>query len=490
MVEEYIEKIMKNMPSIIINVIFIGAFIIYLIEHIQVIKDTALLIWSFIRKYIIDIYWRYERKRYNAELMNSTYIQWQLGVIKKIYEELLQEYRSENDISEKDLHITELTFEAGEDEEDGISREYESYTWKMKEIPYPFDGICDKEYLTFLGKTDFKSYKDYLYRDEKINVREMKMINRYASLVKRTIRFPNRIGYMLDEMYFDENRNLKVKAHVGTYMQNVLQSHILEYELYRFYCKCFKKVPDWDKKLKAMSRKEIMEHLPLRKRIHASQKKECEIFCSGAGRDSLLSVQIMVMVKNYSGSYDCLRIRRSENVAAKAGYIQLIPSGGFESINSDMCREAQWTNYSLNKVLFRELAEECFGLPDDEKNDKMNPEAIYYHTDIEKVVKGLIGENKTVEFEFLGVAESLVGLRPEFCFLMKIDNMDLVNDISCNEESDKQIHLIDIRTMEKKAFWQGEKNEYDDLTKFNCTSAALFELVRQSNLYQECLKGK
>lgn len=359
----------------------------------------------------------------------------------------------------------------------------------MKEIPYPFDGICDKEQLTFLENTNFKSYKDYLYKGEKINVREMKMINRYANLVKRTIRFPNRVGYMLDEMDFDDNQQLKIKAHVGTYMQNVLQSHILEYELYRFYRKQFKKSSDWEKKLKDMSREEILEYLPLRRRIHESQTKEQNIFCNGAGRDSLLSVQIMVMVKNYSGSYDCLRIRRSENVAAKAGYIQLIPSGGFESINSDMCREAQWTNYSLNKVLFRELAEECFGLPDDEKNDKTNPEAIYYHKDIEKVVEGLIGEEKTVQFEFLGIAESLVGLRPELCFLMKIDNIDLVNDITCNEESDKQIHLIDIRSMEKKSFWQGKKNNYDDLAKFNCTSAALFELARQSSLYQECLKG-
>ena len=142
----------------------------------------------------------------------------------------------------------------------------------------------------------------------------------------------------------------------------------------------------------------------------------------------------------------------------------------------------------MNLILFRELAEECFGLQEDEKNDKMNPEAIYYHTDIEKVVKGLIGENKTVQFEFLGIAESLIDLRPELCFLMKIDNVDLAKDISCNEESAKPIHLIDIRTMEKKAFWQGDG--YDDLVKFNCTSAALFELVRQSNLYQECLKGK
>lgn len=242
-----------------------------------------------------------------------------------------------------------------------------------------------------------------------------------------------------------------------------------------------------------MSKKEVLDHLLLRKRIHEAVKKESKesnIFCSGAGRDSLLSVQIMVLVKNLSGKYDCLRIRRSENVAAKAGYIQLIPSGGFEAINSDMCREAQWTNYSLNKVLFRELAEECFGLPDDEKNDKKSPESVYYHKDIAKVIAGIKSENPTVQYEFLGIAESLVGLRPEFCFLMKIDDPDIVSEVTCNDETDKQIHFIDIRNMEKKKFWgyNKEKDSYDDLVKFNCTSAALFELARNSVLYGDCLK--
>ena len=124
------------------------------------------------------------------------------------------------------------------------------------------------------------------------------------------------------------------------------------------------------------------------------------------------------------------------------------------------------------------------------KNDKKSPESVYYHKDIAKVIAGIKSENPTVQYEFLGIAESLVGLRPEFCFLMKIDDPDIVSEVTCNDETDKQIHFIDIRNMEKKKFWgyNKEKDSYDDLVKFNCTSAALFELARNSVLYGDCLK--
>mgnify|MGYP003309331468 CR=1 FL=1 len=68
------------------------------------------------KKYIIDFYWRLERKRYNKELMNSTYIQWQLAVIQKIYGELVQKFCQEKGISKNEFHITRLEFSASEGE--------------------------------------------------------------------------------------------------------------------------------------------------------------------------------------------------------------------------------------------------------------------------------------------------------------------------------------------------------------------------------------
>lgn len=47
-------------------------------------------------------------------------------------------------------------------------------------------------------------------------------------------------------------------------------------------------------------------------------------------REPKLSVQMLVMVKNHTNSYDVLRIIRSSYIAAKAGYLQFVPSGGFE----------------------------------------------------------------------------------------------------------------------------------------------------------------
>lgn len=71
---------------------------------------------------------------------------------------------------------------------------------------------------------------------------------------------------------------------------------------------------------------------------------------------------MLVMVKNHTNSYDVLRIRRSSYIAAKDGYMQLVLSGGFESINDCTGFYFQRSNYSISKVVFRKLLEECFGI--------------------------------------------------------------------------------------------------------------------------------
>ena len=99
---------------------------------------------------------------------------------------------------------------------------------------------------------------------------------------------------------------------------------------------------------------------------------------------------MLVLVKNYSGSYDALRIRRSQNVAAKAGYLQFVPSGGFESINDCTDFDSQWSNYSITKVIFRELLEECFGIDEDDEKltgNNVTPDKIYYNQHIKTLIE-------------------------------------------------------------------------------------------------------
>lgn len=106
--------------------------------------------------------------------------------------------------------------------------------------------------------------------------------------------------------------------------------------------------------------------------INCIEKKKKNILLSSMYRSSLLCVQMLVLIKNIRGSYDILRIRRSQNVSAKAGYLQFIPSGGFEAMNDGTDYDSQWSNYSLSKVLFRELLEECCGMDEDDPKFSSN----------------------------------------------------------------------------------------------------------------------
>ena len=96
-------------------------------------------------------------------------------------------------------------------------------------------------------------------------------------------------------------------------------------------------------------RESLMKELPIRKTIHSLFKeKEEEVLRSGEHRNSLLGVQIMVLLKNRSNSYDVVTIRRSMDVVAKPGFIQYIPSGGFEAANDKNDIDTQRSNYSIH----------------------------------------------------------------------------------------------------------------------------------------------
>ena len=194
------------------------------------------------------------------------------------------------------------------------------------------------------------------------------------------------------------------------------------------------------------------------------------------------------MVKNRADKYDILRIRRSTEVAAKPGFIQFIPSGGFEAANDCTDMDSQWDNYSITKSVFRELLEECFGIDEDDKNisaNNVSPDKIYNNKHIIKLVKYLRNEDNDYHayMQLMGTSMNLVGLRQELSFILKIDDPDFSLEFIGNYESKSAIHMIDVNVMEKDLFWD-EK----DLQLLNCTSAGLYELARQNELYKTCLK--
>lgn len=520
MFDDSILKFANSMPGLISKILILLLILVYFASNwdstIGLFKTVFV---NFLYGKVFLFFQNRIRHVMNEELIKDEYIEWQRVVCASIYLPLILKSKKNN----KDIKITSLEIKSEDDYRTiKTSRYFESYTWTVKSVEYPFQSICDKSELKYLDTGDFdknhKSFDDYLVNKD-LTKEEKIMAWRYNNIMSPTIHFPDRIGYMLDGMETDDDANFHIRSHVGVYKSNIIESHVLEYELLRFYKKNFKQISSSNRSYisdykkcqriinsyfedKSISdndlnvinkfKKRCLSDMPLRNKIHnkiiANYGDESEIFFQGDGRESLIGVQIFVLLKNHSDSYDCLRMRRSEKVSAKAGYLQFIPSGGFEAFNADRSRDAQWTNYSLNKVLFREMTEECFGTPDSSRNDKFIPESVYTHKDIYKILE-MLDKADGIEYEFLGITESLVGLRPELSFILKIDSEELINDIVANEESSSSISLIEIKKLEDPRFWTYD-NDPKDLTRLNCTSAGLFELARKSNIYQKCLKNQ
>lgn len=486
-------------PEFILGAMLVVYVLVYLYSNYQSLKSLFLSVKNFVRDYIIYGYQTARRNLYDRKLSEPDFIEWQQTIMSAIYSGLLGDYSREHGLSvDAAPHITKLTIESEQHPANTQERSYESFTWSMPPVDFPFQGICDKQTgLRCIEPREYRRWADYLDGID-LSSNELRTVRSFKRMISNSVHFPDRIGYMLDEFYCadgeidDAEQNgdtgqWRIKATAGVYMENVLQSHVLEYELYKLY----KRWPRLNIDIKTTNPGDLLELLPLRKRIHDTfNEHPSNIIAQGYGRASLIGVQAFVIVKNGADGYDCLRIRRSTDVAAKAGYLQFIPSGGLEAFNQDNSRDAQWENFSLSKALFRELAEECFGLPDDGSNDKLSPESIYVHKDIKKLLEALgEGNNASVKLQFMGVTESLVGLRPELCFIMLIENEDIVSNIIANEESAAGIHFISIKNLEDPDFWvDAHGSSFDDLAKLNCTSAGLFELARNNRIYEDCLK--
>ncbi|MBE6349817.1 MAG: hypothetical protein E7062_03570 [Spirochaetaceae bacterium] len=478
---DLVEIIATHIPFIattITHIVFLIFLLLNISDDFEKIKTFVKKMLNF-RKHLDRIYFSKKRDKYNKVLSSSDFIKWQFELINKLYSPLIRMKQEQK----WNVEFTELDI-------DGVKHQYESITLKMKKSIFPFSSICDKQYLETKTNICEPTYSD-------ISKQYSKFINQYYRLVKTTIRYPKRLGFMLNEIIYNtQNGEWGVKAHSGTYENNIKQSHVLEYEIYRLYRKIQKKKINISK----LEREEILQQLPIRNAIHKrflKDKDESNILISGKYRESLLSVQVFVLVRNFNGSYDALRIRRSSNVSAKANYLQFIPSGGFESINDCDDFDSQWDNYSLCKVVFREFLEECFGIDEDDKkltSTNVSSDTIYRNKYIKKLVAMLTNnaEKKQAYMELLGTSMSLVGLRHEFCFILRIDDVDFARELIANYESSSAIHLVGIDNLEAASFWYRNKtpqeNILNDLELLHCTSASLFELARKSNLYKEALR--
>lgn len=435
---------MKELGDILLNyvapigIVFISFY--YLIEFCKDIESFNNLITKIKIKLNSIIHFVSNRKRYNYHkvLSSKEYLDFQKEILHKLYKDEINNYNKSHNSK---IQISSL-----------FGYEYDSVHIKFNDkISFPFTGVIDKRNGI---KYDVKKIK-YNHKQKK-----------YWKLLKRTIKKPNKIGYALTELYPE---TAKLEAKCCTYDQNILTSHYLEYELYSFYkSKKYKK---------DMTNNEILQYLPMRKKYHDSIEKDKSIFTTCPYISSLLGIQAMVIVKNHSGNYDILRIRRNKDVVAKPGFLQFIPSGGFETFENKDDFDTKYSNYSLSKSIFRELMEECFGVSEEPEEKDISSEHIYSYSQVKRLIQ-LIDEGKA-EFSLLGSSLSLVSFRHELSFVIKIEDEDYSNELKCNYESFSSISSISISEIKNKDFWLNFCNDNSDIIKLNATSASLLNLVEE-----------
>lgn len=376
---------------------------------------------------------KYEKERKNFYKVSTTkeFVQWQNEILKKVY---------------SDYKLLSL-----------FDKEYPILINEAKDnFLYPFN----KSMSTFSNLTN-----------KTVPVFEIDNAQkRYYKMMGPTIKRPNLIGFEIDQFHLDDNGKIEgFSARVCQYKHNVVTSHILDYEMYQF----FKKIKE------AIGRKsgeEILTCLPFRKRIH-KEKSQAEIITTGCNRHSLLSVQMMVVYYNGdTEDYHTLIIQRSEDVAIKPNYWQLIPAGGFEIFEKEETTNPHIIeeNFNIELALFRELIEEAFDGQDFQHNHsgEVN-DIINKHKDVIQIKEWL--KNGKATLEFLGNVIDLVSLRSELSFLLVIDDAEFgKNRFKINHEGkdyqtpkvNKLPHLLE-----------------EDL--FYPSSAGLLKLAMQSKLFKE-----
>lgn len=394
----------------------------------------------------------YERliAKYNRILSSDKFLAWQNELLKKYY------------------GIEYFTNIFGE--------YYPVYIYTGTNYSYPFEPLCNETELEFKNNKDYKNikyYKQYknILQPKSLSIEEYHKIKR-----------PNSPVFMLDKLLFnDESYLYHFTAWVGTYVENVYTSHILEYENYKLYCKYGKK----NIELFNIFNK-IKPKMSIRNKIHEN-KSVCEVLRSGCKRASMLGVQLIVMIKDYQDhQYKIVLIKRSDDVAERPGFFQFVPSGGFEiySSNENCSKNDLKSNFSVVYAIFREYVEELFNEKDFEK--WTSGETLQKIKNHERVIEVLnMIDKDEAHLEFLGSVVGLISLKNELSFVLRIDNEEYSKNTFKENHEGKEIFRWPISEIENRIEGIGG---YISIKKIlNPPSAALYSLLKNSHLYKEIL---
>ena len=338
-----------------------------------------------------------------------------------------------------------------------------------------FDSICDYD-NSDISDFEIGEHQDYVNN---------KWFSEYNRILEGRIRYPDRPGYMLDEIRTDkEGKFVSLTAHVGTYAENVYSTHVLEYEMYRAFLEFGDKdVHDretWEK---------LRNSLTIRNNIHQDvcaredagfDAQMASSLLKGKWRDTLLSVQMLVILfSDRKQQYEVKCVQRSNLVAVKPGVYQFIPAGGFEILNDsdddDYDDIELEENFSPGCAVFREYLEEMFNAPEFEGRGNGSIEDRLLKDPRIMEIENMLREG-AAEFHFLGSTLELAGLRHELSFAFIVHDGKYSNTRLIANEECKKGKIISIGISE----FEGKHSIWENL---HAPSASMWEMFKRSGLY-------
>lgn len=383
-----------------------------------------------------------KRNKFYKSSVTTDFSDWQLDIIKSLYSDEVKL----NNVSTKDFPV--------------VSFAPEKYT----------------DIVSLQKKLSLDISSKYEYQVSKAIGRNQKS---YYKLVEATIKRPELLGYKLDKLLLENNKVKEFTAGICTYKENIMTSHYLEYELFKAY----KKYGD---EFKPLSKEEKLNRLPYLKSI-LNGENVYKAITNGLNRASLLSVQMMIVFKDYrDDKYKTFLIQRSEEVSSKPNYWQIVPSGGFEIFEKSNQRSdfVLKDNFKVELALYRELAEEILNYDEFTHNENGNvKENIYEQNDIKEIRKYI--NDGQASLDFIGVVTDLINFRSELCFLLIIDSPDFIKRRFAVNHEGKDIHMVPI--------YDNENGNVEDLIKeqlFLPVSASLYQLATQHPKIQKILEDE
>ena len=430
----FLEFIFNVQPIIgTVIIVIVGCLFINKLAIMQL--DVNILKWLFnlIKKRDVASKFNKERTKFFGKTSTKEYAQWQNKILEKIYD---------------DIPLVDL-----------YGRKHMTVVQKSAEkVSYPFSREMSK--FGKLNSLEVPAYKLDRFQQK------------YYNIMSANIKKPDLIGFELDTYLLNEQDEIiGFEANICQYKHTVTTSHILEYELYKLYCK--------NKQIVNSNRQEILKTLPYRNKIHQNQTNKDAVL-KGKNRHSLLSVQMMVICfDDILDDYRMVIFKRSEEVAIKPNYWHIVPAGGFEIFEKEDMQNTHIIeeNFDVQLALFRELLEELFNGRDFEDNEVGNDRNyIIYQNPVIIELDKLIREKKA-HLDFLGNVTDLTTLRAELSFILVVDDPNFIkNKFQKNFEGavSQRVRVNDLEKMLK-----------NDL--LYPSSAGLIKLAMESPLFQKCI---